>query len=76
MSDVWVSFAKDGCPDVKKFKWEVYNPETKPVVVFNDKTFTIYDGDPYYEEMANHVRPNFPIRGLSIWEKLASGATK
>ena len=76
MSDVWVSFAKDGCPDVKKFKWEVYNPETKPVVVFNDKTFTIHDGDPYYEEMANHVRPSFPIRGLSIWEKLASGATK
>ena len=76
MSGVWVSFAKDGCPDVKKFKWEVYNPEAKPVVVFNDKTFTIHDGDPYYEEMANHVRPSFPIRGLSIWEKLASGATK
>lgn len=70
MSDVWVSFAKDGCPDVKGFKWEAYNPETKPVVVFNDKTFTIYEGDPYYDEMKNHVRPAFPIR-VSIWEKLA-----
>jgi len=71
MSDVWVSFAKDGVPNTKKFTWEEYNPETKPVVVFNDKTFTIHDGDPYYEEMANHVRPTFSIRGKSIWEKLA-----
>lgn len=75
MSDVWVSFAKDGCPDVKKFKWEEYNPQTKPVVVFNDKTKTIHDGDPYYEEMKNHVRPTFPIR-VSIWDKLMAGTAK
>ncbi len=28
MSDVWVSFARNGVPDTKRFKWEVYNPET------------------------------------------------
>lgn len=72
MSDVWVSFAKNGVPDTKKFKWEEYNPETKPVVVFNDVTKTIYKDDPYYQEMADHVRPTFPIR-VSIWDKLASG---
>lgn len=75
MSDVWVSFAKDGNPDVKKFHWEEYNPETKPVVVFNDETKTIFEGDPYYEEMANHVRPTFPIR-VSIWDKLMAGSAK
>jgi para-nitrobenzyl esterase len=52
MSDVWVSFAKDGCPDVKKLKWEVYNPDTKPMVVFNDKTVTVHAGDAFFEEMA------------------------
>ena len=52
MSDVWVSFARDGKPDVKRFKWETYNPETTPVVVFNDKTTTIHAGDPFFEEMA------------------------
>ena len=71
MSDVWVSFAKDGVPDTKKFHWEEYNPETKPVVVFNDVTKTIYEGDPYYKEMAEHVRPTFPIR-VSIWDQLAA----
>ena len=52
MSDIWVSFAKDGCPDVKKFKWEAYNPDTKPMVVFNDKTVTVHQGDAFFEEMA------------------------
>ena len=52
MSDVWVSFARDGKPDVKRFKWEEYNPETKPVVVFNDKTTTVHAGDAFFEEMA------------------------
>ena len=52
MSDVWVSFARDGKPDVKRFKWETYNPETTPVAVFNDKTTTIHAGDPFFEEMA------------------------
>ena len=56
MSDVWVSFAKDGVPDVKKFKWEEYNPETKPVVVFNDKTVTVHDGDPFFDEMKDMKR--------------------
>ena len=56
MSDVWVSFARDGVPDVKKFKWEEYDPETKPIVVFNDKTVTIHDGDPFIDEMKNMKR--------------------
>jgi len=62
MSDVWVSFAKDGVPDVKKFKWEEYNPDTKPVVVFNDKTVTAYDGDPIFEEMKNMKRETWIYR--------------
>lgn len=62
MSDVWVSFAKDGNPDVKKFKWEVYNPETKPVVVFNDKNMTVHDGDPFFEEMKNYKRDTWSLR--------------
>ena len=62
MSDVWVSFAKNGVPDVKKFKWEVYNPETKPVVVFNDKTVTVYEGDPFWEEMKNYKRDTWKLR--------------
>jgi para-nitrobenzyl esterase len=52
MSDVWVSFARNGQPDVKRFKWEAYNPETKPVVVFNDKTTTVHADDPFFDEMA------------------------
>ena len=52
MSDIWVSFAKDGCPDVKKFKWEAYNPDTKPMAVFNDKTTTVHQGDAFFGEMA------------------------
>ena len=62
MSDVWVSFAKNGVPDVKKFKWEVYNPETKPVVVFNDKTVTVHEGDPFWEEMKNYKRDTWKLR--------------
>ena len=54
MSDVWVSFAKNGVPDVKKFKWEVYNPDTKPMVVFNDKTVTVHAGDKFFDEMAGY----------------------
>ena len=52
MSDIWVSFAKDGCPDVKKFKWEAYDPDTKPMAVFNDKTTTVHQGDAFFGEMA------------------------
>ena len=62
MSDVWVSFAKDGVPDVKKFKWEEYNPETKPIVVFNDKTETIHDGNPFIDEMKNMKRETWIYR--------------
>ena len=62
MSDVWVSFAKDGVPDVKKFHWEEYNPDTKPVVIFNDKTVTAYDGDPVFEEMKNMKRETWIYR--------------
>ena len=63
MSDVWVSFAKDGVPDVKKFKWEAYNPETTPVVVFNDETITVHKDDAqFWEEMKNFRRPTFSIR--------------
>jgi carboxylesterase type B len=56
MSDVWVSFAKNGVPDVKGFKWEMYNPDTKPVVVFNDKTMTVHAGDPFFDEMKTYKR--------------------
>ena len=52
MSDVWVSFAKNGIPDTKKFHWEEYNPDTKPMVVFNDKTTTVHAGDALFDEMA------------------------
>lgn len=62
MSDVWVSFAKDGCPDVKKFKWEVYNPDTKPVVVFNDETTTVHSGDQFWEDMKNYKRDTWIYR--------------
>lgn len=62
MSDVWVSFAKDGVPNTKKFKWEVYNPETKPVVVFNDKTTTVHDGDQFWEDMKNYKRDTWVYR--------------
>ncbi|MBO6081448.1 MAG: carboxylesterase/lipase family protein [Bacteroidales bacterium] len=62
MSDVWVSFAKDGVPDTKKFKWEPYNPDTKPVVVFNDKTVTVHAGDPFFDEMANMRRDTWEYR--------------
>jgi para-nitrobenzyl esterase len=62
MSDVWVSFAKDGCPDVKKLKWEVYNPDTKPMVVFNDKTVTVHQGDAFFEEMAAYKQERWVYR--------------
>jgi para-nitrobenzyl esterase len=62
MSDVWVSFAQDGCPDVKRFKWESYNPETKPVVVFNDKTTTLHAGDPFFDEMKSYTRTPWVYR--------------
>jgi para-nitrobenzyl esterase len=62
MSDVWVSFAKDGIPNTKKFKWEVYNPETKPMVVFNDKTTTVHAGDPIFDEMASLKRETWVYR--------------
>jgi para-nitrobenzyl esterase len=62
MSDVWVSFAKDGCPDVKKLKWEVYNPDTKPMVVFNDKTATVHAGDAFFDEMAAYKPARWKYR--------------
>lgn len=62
MSDVWVSFAKDGNPDVKGFKWEVYNPETKPMVIFNDKTTTAHEGDQIFEDMKNMKREQWVYR--------------
>ena len=62
MSDVWVSFAKDGVPDVKRFKWEVYNPETKPMVVFNDKTVTVHAGDAFFDEMAAYKAKTWQYR--------------
>ena len=62
MSDVWVSFAKDGVPNTKKFKWEVYNPDTKPMVVFNDKTITVHAGDAFFDEMASLKRETWEYR--------------
>ena len=62
MSDVWVSFAKDGVPNTKKFKWEVYNPDTKPMVVFNDKTTTVHAGDAFFDEMASLKRETWEYR--------------
>jgi len=62
MSDVWVSFAKDGNPNVKKFNWEVYNPETKPTVVFNDKNMTVHEGDSFFEDMKNYKRDTWSLR--------------
>lgn len=62
MSSIWVSFAKDGNPDVKKFHWEPYNPETKPVVVFNDKTVTVHEGDAFFEDMKNLKRETWVYR--------------
>ena len=62
MSDVWVSFAKDGNPDVKRFHWEPYNPETKPTVVFNDKTVTVHAGDPIFDEMKELKREVWKYR--------------
>ena len=62
MSDVWVSFAKDGNPDVKKFHWEPYDPETKPTVVFNDKTVTVHAGDPIFDEMKDLKREVWKYR--------------
>ena len=52
MSDVWVSFAKDGVPDLKKLKWEPYNPDTKPTMIFDVKTRVVYDDDPVIKQMA------------------------
>lgn len=62
MSDVWVSFAKDGNPDVKRFKWEVYNPETKPMVVFNDKTTTVHAADKFFDDMRSYTRDTWVYR--------------
>ena len=62
MSDVWVSFAKDGVPDVKRFHWEEYDPETKPTVVFNDKTSTVHAGDTLFEEMAAYKPARWKYR--------------
>ncbi len=62
MSDVWVSFAKNGVPDVKRFKWEVYNPDTKPMVVFNDKTVTVHAGDPFFADMAAYKAQTWKYR--------------
>ena len=53
MSDVWVSFAKDGVPNVKKLTWEPYNPETKPTMVFDVKSGMVHEGDAFLTEMAN-----------------------
>ena len=62
MSEVWVSFAKDGVPDVKRFKWEVYDPETKPMVVFNDKTVTVHAGDSFFDDMAAYKAQTWKYR--------------
>ena len=62
MSDVWVSFARDGVPDVKRFHWEEYDPETKPMVVFNDKTVTVHTGDAIFEEMAAYKPARWKYR--------------
>ncbi|MBO4634576.1 MAG: carboxylesterase/lipase family protein [Bacteroidales bacterium] len=62
MSDVWVSFAKDGVPDVKRFKWEAYNPDTKPMVVFNDKTTTVHAGDALFDDMAAYKPARWKYR--------------
>ncbi len=62
MSDVWISFAKDGNPNVKRFKWEAYNPSTKPMVVFNDKTTTVHEGDQFFTDMKNYKRDTWVYR--------------
>ena len=62
MSDVWVSFARDGVPDVKRFHWEEYDPETKPMVVFNDKTVTVHTGDAIFGEMAAYKPARWKYR--------------
>ena len=62
MSDVWVSFAKDGVPDVKRFHWEEYDPETKPMVVFNDETVTVHAGDAIFGEMAAYKPARWKYR--------------
>lgn len=62
MSDVWVSFAKNGDPNVKGFKWEAYNPETKPMVVFNDETTTVHAGDKFFDEMKAYKQERWKLR--------------
>jgi len=62
MSDVWVSFARNGVPDVKRFKWEVYNPDTRPMVVFNDKTTTVHAGDAIFDQMASYKQVRWEYR--------------
>jgi para-nitrobenzyl esterase len=62
MSNVWVSFARDGVPDVKRFHWEEYDPETKPMVVFNDKTVTVHAGDALFEDMAAYKPARWKYR--------------
>ncbi len=62
MSDVWVSFAKDGNPNVRHFKWEVYNPVTQPTVVFNDKRSTVHKGDKFFDDMKAYTRDTWVYR--------------
>ena len=53
---------KDGVPDVKRFHWEEYDPETKPMVVFNDETVTVHAGDALFEEMAAYKPARWKYR--------------
>lgn len=62
MSDVWVSFARDGVPDVKRFHWEEYHPDTRPMVVFNDQTVTVHAGDPLFSDMAAYKPARWKYR--------------
>ena len=50
-SDMWVNFAKSGDPSIRGFKWEVYNPETKPTNIIDDKCQVVYEGGDYLQGM-------------------------
>ena len=41
---------------------EVYNPDTKPMVVFNDKTTTVHQGDAFFDEMAAYKPERWVFR--------------
>lgn len=56
--NVWTKGINDG----KNFKWEAYDPETKPVVVFNDKTTTVHAGDAFFDEMKSYKRDTWVYR--------------